>query len=29
VSRKNHEAGRPFIEHQIEIVNFQVACGAP
>src|ERR1700687_2166875 len=25
VSRKNREAGRPFIEHQIEIVNFQVA----
>jgi hypothetical protein len=24
-SRKNQEAGRPFIEHQIEIVNFQVA----
>jgi DNA-binding Lrp family transcriptional regulator len=24
-SRKNREAGRPFIEHQIEIVNFQVA----
>src|SRR5947207_300865 len=24
-SRKNHEAGRPFIEHQIEIVDFQVA----
>lgn len=23
-SRKNREAGRPFIEHQIEIVNFQV-----
>ena len=23
--RKNREAGRPFIEHQIEIVNFQVA----
>src|SRR5580704_11563368 len=25
VSRKNREARRPFIEHQIEIVNFQVA----
>jgi len=25
VSGKNHEARRPFIEHQIEIVNFQVA----
>jgi hypothetical protein len=25
VSRKNREAGRPFIQHQIEIVNFQVA----
>jgi hypothetical protein len=25
VSRKNRKAGRPFIEHQIEIVNFQVA----
>ena len=24
-SRKNREAGRPFIEHQLEIVNFQVA----
>src|ERR1051325_9392783 len=24
-SRKNREAGRPFIEHQIEIVNLQVA----
>src|SRR5437762_14051768 len=24
-SRKNREAGRPFIAHQIEIVNFQVA----
>src|SRR5713101_2955025 len=24
-SRKNREAGRPFIEHEIEIVNFQVA----
>jgi hypothetical protein len=24
-SRKNREAGRPFIEHQIEIVNFSVA----
>ena len=24
-SRKNREAGRPFIEHQIEIVNFRVA----
>ena len=24
-SRKNREAGRPFIEHQIEVVNFQVA----
>src|SRR5260221_2079160 len=24
VSRKNREAGRSFIEHQIEIVNFQV-----
>jgi DNA-binding Lrp family transcriptional regulator len=24
-SRRNHEAGRPFIEHQIEIVNFSVA----
>jgi len=24
-SRKNREAGRPFIEHQIEIINFQVA----
>src|SRR6266568_6066589 len=24
-SRKNREAGRPFIEHQIEIVNFQDA----
>jgi DNA-binding Lrp family transcriptional regulator len=24
-TRKNSEAGRPFIEHQIEIVNFQVA----
>src|SRR5438046_1354813 len=24
-SRKNREAGRPFIEHQIEIVNFQIA----
>jgi hypothetical protein len=24
-NRKNREAGRPFIEHQIEIVNFQVA----
>ena len=24
-TRKNREAGRPFIEHQIEIVNFQVA----
>src|SRR5712691_9316577 len=24
-SRKNRGAGRPFIEHQIEIVNFQVA----
>src|SRR3954452_12805241 len=23
--RKNREAGRPFIEHQIEIVDFQVA----
>src|SRR5207237_3397775 len=23
-SRKNREVGRPFIEHQIEIVNFQV-----
>src|SRR5713101_97412 len=25
VSRKNRDAGRPFIEHQIEIANFQVA----
>src|SRR5437879_5994558 len=25
VSRKNREVRRPFIEHQIEIVNFQVA----
>src|SRR5437879_11667310 len=25
VSRKNRDAGRPFIEHQIEIVNFQVS----
>jgi len=25
ISRKNREAQRPFIEHQIEIVNFQVA----
>lgn len=25
LSRKNHRAGRPFIEHQIEIVNFRVA----
>jgi hypothetical protein len=25
VSRKNREAHRPFIEHQIEIVNFQIA----
>jgi hypothetical protein len=25
MSRKNREARRPFIEHQIEIVNFQVA----
>jgi Replication-relaxation len=25
LSRSNREAGRPFIEHQIEIVNFQVA----
>src|SRR6202451_4578306 len=25
LSRKNREAGRPFIEHQVEIVNFQVA----
>jgi hypothetical protein len=25
VERKNREVGRPFIEHQIEIVNFQVA----
>src|SRR5713226_2375417 len=25
LSRKNREAGRPFIEHHIEIVNFQVA----
>jgi hypothetical protein len=24
-SRKNGEAGRPFIEHQLEIVDFQVA----
>jgi DNA-binding Lrp family transcriptional regulator len=24
-SRKNREAGRPFIEHQLEIVNFHVA----
>jgi hypothetical protein len=24
-SRKNREAGRPFIEHQVQIVNFQVA----
>jgi len=24
-SRKNSEAGRPFIEHQVEIVNFRVA----
>lgn len=24
-NRKNREAGRPFIEHQIEIVNFQLA----
>ena len=24
-SRKNREAGRPFIEHQIKIVEFQVA----
>lgn len=24
-SRKNREAGRPFIEHQLEIVNFEVA----
>jgi len=24
-SRKNREAGRPFIEHQLEIVDFQVA----
>ena len=24
-SRKNHETGRPFIEHQLEIVDFQVA----
>src|SRR2546423_10728692 len=24
-SRKNREAGRPFIEHQLEIVEFQVA----
>ena len=24
-SRKNHKAGRPFIEHQLEIVDFQVA----
>src|SRR5437588_11614846 len=24
-SRKNREAGRPFIEHQVEIANFQVA----
>jgi hypothetical protein len=26
-SRKNREAGRPFIEHQLEIVDFQVALG--
>jgi hypothetical protein len=25
LSRKNRRAGRPFIEHEIEIVNFQVA----
>src|ERR1700722_10605748 len=25
LSRKNREIGRPFIEHQIEIVNFKVA----
>jgi DNA-binding Lrp family transcriptional regulator len=24
-SRKNRQAGRPFVEHQIEVVNFQVA----
>jgi hypothetical protein len=24
-SRKNHDASRPFIEHQIEIVNFHIA----
>ena len=24
-SRKNREAGRPFIEHQLEIIDFQVA----
>src|ERR1700694_3548973 len=24
-SRKNREAGRPFIEHQLEVVDFQVA----
>jgi hypothetical protein len=24
-SRKNHKAGRPFIEHQLEIVDFQIA----
>jgi hypothetical protein len=27
-SRKNREAGRPFIEHQIEIVNFQMRYNA-
>jgi hypothetical protein len=25
LSRKNREAGRPFIEHQLEVVDFQVA----
>src|SRR5882672_1463656 len=25
LSRRNREAGRPFIEHQLEIVDFQVA----
>jgi hypothetical protein len=24
-SRKNHKAGRPFIDHQLEIVDFQIA----
>jgi hypothetical protein len=28
-SRKNHKAGRPFIDHQLEIVDFQISLDVP